>query len=96
MRIVQRFWFFASFLAIITFILGAAVSGIIGNQSNNLYVWIVSQIGSSVELSLWPWIITLLILLVSLGVIFYLMHHNRVLNHALFTANHIIDLDDLC
>lgn len=91
---VQRHWSFAILLAIVTFFLGAAASGIIGNRSDNFFLWIVNQVGSSVVLSWWPWVITLIVLLSSLGVIFYLIYHNRVLNRALVTANHIIDLDD--
>lgn len=78
--------------AIVAFVLVATTTGIIGNRSDNLFSW--RAIGSLVAQSGWSWVVTFVVLLASLAVIFYLIYRYRVLNHALVTANDIINLDD--
>jgi hypothetical protein len=94
MRGVRRNWIVAGITGLVTFFIGASISGIIGNRSDNLFLWIINQIGKSITLSTWPWIITFIALVVSLGLALYSLRHNRILNHALALANQIVDLDD--
>src|SRR5437016_878201 len=90
----RNVWIISVVGSLVTFVAIAAITGIIGNRSDNLFVMILGAIQSSATFSLWPWIITVLILLAAIAGMLRSWHQRRILNHALITANNIIDLDD--
>lgn len=90
----RNVWIISVIGSLVTFVAIAAVTGIIGNRSDNLFLTILGAIQSSATLSLWPWIITVLILLAAIAGMLLSWHQRRILHHALTTANNIIDLDD--
>lgn len=90
----HKLWVIPVISSIGAFVAIAALTGIIGNRSDNLFLTILGTIKNSVTLSLWPWIITVLILLAAIAGLLHSWYQRRVLHHALITANNINDLDD--
>ncbi len=87
-------WIISAIGSAATFVAIAAVTGIIGNRSDNFFLSMLQGIKNSATPSLWPWIITVLILLAAIAGLLRSWHQRRILNHALITSNNIIDLDD--
>lgn len=80
----------AAIIAIAVFVLLGAANGILGEFGTIGFHWLVNVVTQFVTASFWPWIIIILILLVSLfcgGVVWW--HSNRILE----TTNKIVDLD---
>ncbi len=90
----HRIWWISGIGTVATFVIIAAITGIIGNRSDNLSLAAWEGIKSSITLSWWPWAIMVLILLAAIVGIFHSRHQRHILSHALVTANNIIDLDD--
>jgi hypothetical protein len=90
----RRIWIIPVLGSLVTFVLIAAITGIIGNRSDNLFLTILGAIKSSATPSLWPWIIMVLILLAAIAGMLNSWHQRRILDNALITANNINDLDD--
>jgi hypothetical protein len=90
----QKIWIISILVSVITFVLIAAVTGIIGNGSYTYLLALLGAIKSSITLSSWPWIVMVLILLSAIVGMLYSWHQRRILNSALTTANNINALDD--
>lgn len=77
--------------AITTFIIAAAVTGIIGNFSGTVFEWLLKQLSTSY---IWLLVVELATALVGTGVILYLERLNKIKDRAVTLANDIIESDD--
>ncbi len=80
--------------ATVFFILGAIASGIIGNFGSNLLTWLWGLFATSIATNIWPWIITIIVLVVCLSAASYWRWQAWLLNHALGTMSNLVQLDD--
>ena len=77
--------------AIVLFILTAAITGIIGNRADTLFVWLWEQFTAAMTPNSWPWFIILAALA---GFLAFLWRRNKVLSRGLATMDNVVKLDD--
>lgn len=77
-------------LAILRYVAG----GIIGNGAYALLPSIWSSISKAIEVDIWPWLITLIVLLIGISGMLYYWQQSRLLKNTLNTVNEIVKLDD--
>ncbi len=89
-----RRWSIIGVIALITISLLASFNGIVGNRSDNLFIFIIDELWKSITTGLWSWAIVFITLLACLAMVFYSWRHIRVLNRALGKMKNILELDD--
>lgn len=76
--------------AIVLFISTAAVTGIIGNRADTLFLWLWEQFIAAITPNSWPWFIVVAVLSGSLA---FLWQRNKVLSRGLTTMDNVVKLD---
>lgn len=89
----RRHWLISSLIAITSALGGAIVYGIIGNRADSIFVSLLANIRLSLSANAWPWILSLSILLISTGMIYYLLLYNRALKHTFDINRSEIEID---
>lgn len=77
--------------AIILFVLTAAITGIIGNRADTLFVWLWEQFTAAMTPNSWPWFIVVAVLSGSLA---FLWRRSKVLSRGLTAMDSVVKLDD--
>lgn len=73
--------------------LTSAIEGIIGNRADNGFILLTDIVSRSLNVNTWPWIITGVVLALSLVELFYFWQHDKVKLQANKRITRMIELD---
>ncbi len=77
------------------FVLLAIVNGIIGNRADAIFLLMVDQVAKSLSASLWPWIVTLILLLVIPGIVLRWFQERKSLTYDLENLRYKLEGKDI-